>query len=80
MDLVESLGAEKYLHFRTEGEGARAAQLAQLAAESGTGENEFVARVSASSQVKAGQKAELALDVSKLMIFDAATGANLSIA
>lgn len=80
VDLVESLGAEKYLHFRTEGEGARAAQLAQLAAESGTGENEFVARVSASSQVKAGQKAELALDVSKLMIFDAATGANLSIA
>ena len=80
VDLVESLGAEKYLHFRTEGEGAQSAQLAQLAAESGVGVNEFVARVSASSEVKAGQKAELALDTSKLVIFDAATGANLSIA
>ncbi|MHA3020014.1 ABC transporter ATP-binding protein [Mycobacterium sp. BMJ-28] len=79
VDLVESLGAEKYLHFRTEGQGAQSAQLAQLAAESGVGENEFVARVSASSQVAAGQKAELALDVSKLVIFDGATGANLSI-
>jgi multiple sugar transport system ATP-binding protein len=80
VDLVESLGAEKYLHFRTDGEGAQSAQLAQLAAESGVGVNEFVARVSAASEVKAGQKAELALDTSKLVIFDPATGANLSIA
>ncbi|MGH3582668.1 MAG: ABC transporter ATP-binding protein, partial [Mycobacterium sp.] len=79
VDLVESLGAEKYLHFRTDGAGAQAAQLAQLAADSGVGENEFVARVSAASAVTAGQQAELALDVSKLVIFDAATGANLSI-
>ena len=35
VDLVESLGADKYLHFHTEGEGAQAAQLAELAAESG---------------------------------------------
>ncbi|MCX2714863.1 ABC transporter ATP-binding protein [Mycolicibacterium sp. J2] len=80
VDLVESLGAEKYLHFRTEGEGAQSAQLAQLAADSGAGVNEFVARVSAASEVRTGQKAELALDTSKLVIFDAATGANLSIA
>ena len=79
VDLVESLGAEKYLHFRTDGAGAQAAQLAELAADSGVGENEFVARVSVSSEAKAGQMAELALDVSKLVIFDAATGANLSI-
>ncbi|OPE56083.1 hypothetical protein BV510_01875, partial [Mycolicibacterium diernhoferi] len=38
IDLVESLGADKYLHFRTEGSGAKAAQLAELAAESGAGE------------------------------------------
>ncbi len=54
VDLVESLGADKYLHFRTEGSGAKAAQLAELAAESGVGENEFVARVSADSQATAG--------------------------
>ncbi|MGU3497335.1 ABC transporter ATP-binding protein [Mycobacterium sp. C31M] len=79
VDLVESLGADKYLHFRTGGAGAKSAQLEQLAAESGVGENEFVARVSADSKVVAGSKAELAVDTSKLVIFDADSGANLTI-
>ena len=54
VDFVESLGADKYVHFTTEGAGAHAAQLAELAAESGVGENEFVARVSTESKVTAG--------------------------
>ena len=29
VDVVESLGAEKYVHFKTEGAGAQAAQLAE---------------------------------------------------
>ncbi len=79
VDLVESLGSDKYIHFRTEGEGAQAAQLAELAAESGATENQFVARVPAESKAVAGQTAELAFDTSKLTLFDADTGANLSI-
>jgi multiple sugar transport system ATP-binding protein len=79
VDFVESLGADKYLHFRTEGAGAQAAQLAELAAESGAAENQFVARVSAESAVTAGQTVELAFDTSKLTLFDADTGVNLSI-
>jgi multiple sugar transport system ATP-binding protein len=79
IDFVESLGADKYLHFRTEGAGAQAAQLAELAAESGASENQFVARVSAESKVTAGQTAELAFDTTKLTLFDADTGLNLSI-
>ena len=79
VDLVESLGADKYVHFHTEGAGAHAAQLAELAAESGVGENEFVARVSAESKVTPGQTVELAFDTSKLALFDADTGVNLSI-
>jgi multiple sugar transport system ATP-binding protein len=79
VDFVESLGADKYLHFRTEGAGAQAAQLAELAAESGASENQFVARVSAESKVIAGQQAELAFDTAKLTLFDADTGVNLSI-
>ena len=79
VDFVESLGADKYLHFRTEGAGAQAAQLAELAAESGASENQFVARVSAESAVTAGQTVELAFDTSKLTLFDADTGVNLSI-
>jgi multiple sugar transport system ATP-binding protein len=79
VDFVESLGADKYLHFRTEGAGAQAAQLAELAAESGASENQFVARVSAESAVTAGQTVDLAFDTSKLTLFDADTGVNLSI-
>jgi multiple sugar transport system ATP-binding protein len=79
VELVESLGADKYVHFKTEGAGAQAAQLAQLAAESGAGENEFVARVSTESQAKQGQPLSLALDTSKLTIFDADSGKNLTL-
>jgi multiple sugar transport system ATP-binding protein len=79
-DFVESLGADKYVHFTAEGAGARAQQLAELAAESGVGENEFVARVSTESKVTPGQTMELAFDTSKIAVFDADTGANLTIA
>ncbi len=79
VDLVESLGADKYIHFKTEGTGAKSAQLEELAAESGVGENEFVARVSTESTLTQGQTAELAFDTSKLAIFDADSGANLTI-
>jgi multiple sugar transport system ATP-binding protein len=80
VDMVESLGADKYLHFRSEGAGAQAAQLAELASESGAGENEFVARVSAESKAKKGDAISLAFDTSKLVIFDADTGKNLTLA
>jgi multiple sugar transport system ATP-binding protein len=79
VDFVESLGADKYLHFHTEGAGAQAAQLAELASDSGPVENQFVARVSAESVVTSGQSVELAFDTAKLTLFDADTGVNLSI-
>ena len=79
VDFVESLGADKYVHFKTEGAGARASQLEELAAESGVGENEFVARVSTESKVSPGGTVELAFETAKLVVFDADTGANLSI-
>ena len=75
----ESLGAEKYVHFRIEGAGAQSALLEQLAVESGQGENEFVARVSTESQVRQGGTIQLALDTSKLVIFDGDSGENLTI-
>ena len=77
-DLVESLGADKYVYFSTGGAGARSAQLAELAAESGAGENRYVARVSAESSVATGQTVELALDTAKLHVFDGDTGVNLT--
>jgi multiple sugar transport system ATP-binding protein len=78
-EMVESLGAEKYVHFRLEGAGARSDHLAQLAVESGQDENEFVARVSTESPVRQGDTVTLALDTSRLVIFDADSGQNLTI-
>ena len=81
-ELVESLGADKYVHFRLEGAGAQAAQLEQLAddtADAGSSESTYVARVSAKSAATAGSRVELALDTSKLTLFDPATGRNLSL-
>ncbi len=80
VEMVESLGADKYVHFRTEGAGAHAAQLAELAVESGANENEFVARVSTESKVAQGQTMQLAFDTAKITIFDADSGANLTVA
>jgi multiple sugar transport system ATP-binding protein len=77
-DVVESLGAEKYVHFKIEGASAQSAQLA-AAAESELGENEFVARVFTESRAKAGQTLELAFDTSKIAIFDADSGENLTL-
>ena len=77
-DLVESLGADKYVYFSTSGAAARSAQLAELATESRIGENLFVARVSADSKAATGQTVELALDTTKLHVFDAETGVNLT--
>jgi multiple sugar transport system ATP-binding protein len=79
VELVESLGAEKIVHFTVEGASAHSAQLTELAADSGIGENEFVARLPAESAATAGQRIELALDTTKLAIFDADTGATLTI-
>jgi len=77
-DLVESLGADKYVYFSTGGVGVRSTQLAELATEagdgSGFGENRFVARVSAESSARTGEPVELALDTTRLNVFDADTG------
>ncbi|ORW31398.1 ABC transporter ATP-binding protein [Mycobacterium paraense] len=80
VDLVESLGADKYVYFTTAGPAVHAAQLDELEAEGEMHENQFVARVAAESKAAVGQSIELALDTAKVTVFDADTGANLTIA
>jgi multiple sugar transport system ATP-binding protein len=79
VDLVESLGADKYVYFVTAGPAVHAAQLDELAAESESHENHFVARVPAESKAVIGQSIELAFDPTKLAVFDADSGVNLTI-
>jgi multiple sugar transport system ATP-binding protein len=79
VDLVESLGADKYLYFATAGPSVHAAQLDELEAEGEVHENHFVARVPAESKAAIGQSIELAFDTTKLAVFDADSGVNLTI-
>ena len=80
VDMVESLGADKYVYFTTAGPAVHSAQLDELEAEGEMHENQFVARVPAESRAAIGQSVELALDVTKLAVFDGDTGVNLTIA
>ena len=77
-DLVESLGADKYVYFSLPGAGAQSSHLAELAADTGVGHNRYVARVSAESAAATGHQVDLALNTGRLIAFDAQTGANLS--
>jgi multiple sugar transport system ATP-binding protein len=79
VDIVESLGSEKLVYFATPGVGAQSEQLAELAADSGISENEFVASLSPRTKAAPGQHIELAFDTTKLAIFDADSGVNLTI-
>ncbi|MGH3560994.1 MAG: ABC transporter ATP-binding protein [Mycobacterium sp.] len=79
VDLVESLGADKYVYFTPVDSGVQSAQLAQLAVGSdGTG-GELVARAPATSKAARGKPIELALDTTKLVVFDADSGVNLTV-
>jgi multiple sugar transport system ATP-binding protein len=83
IDLVESMGSEKYAYFGIESGGVESEELAELAEDSGAGEvpgggrDTIVARLDAASQVERGVEAELWVDASKLHLFDPKTGQSL---
>ena len=86
IELVESMGSEIYAHFKVEAPAAQSQELAELAADSGMAdvpsaggeEAHAVARLVPESEVQAGAKARLALDTSKLHLFDPSDGTNLA--
>jgi len=82
VDLVESLGADKYVYFTAAGSAVHAAQLDELAGMEGESElhqGQFVARVPAASRAAIGQSIELAFESSKIAVFDADSGVNLTL-
>jgi multiple sugar transport system ATP-binding protein len=84
IDLVESLGAEKYAYFHVEESAVESEELRELAEDAGTAEvpgtteGQVVARVEAASRMERGGDAELWLDSSKLHFFDLESGRNLA--
>jgi multiple sugar transport system ATP-binding protein len=83
VEIVESLGSEKLAYFTVPGAGLTpivgSEQLAEVVADSGLGENEFIARLSAHSEAAPGQQLRLAFDTTKITVFDADSGVNLTI-
>jgi multiple sugar transport system ATP-binding protein len=84
IDVVESLGSEKFVYFTQELGNVQTAELAELARDSGradTGDTSetVVARLDPASQIGEGQNAELWVDVRALHVFDPASGRNLTL-
>jgi len=83
IDLVESLGAEKYAYFRVEESQVESEELRELAedtgsAELGATEGQVVARLEAASRIERGTEAELWLDSRSIHFFDLETGLRLA--
>jgi multiple sugar transport system ATP-binding protein len=87
IDIVESLGSDLFAYFHIESEGVQSDQLADLvgdrldetgAANIREGEEQIVARLDPTSEVKRGERAELWADTAKLHLFDPESGESLS--
>jgi multiple sugar transport system ATP-binding protein len=86
IDLIESLGSDLYAYFHVEAEGIESDQLADLVAdrleETGAaglreGQEQVVARLEPTSEVRKGEKAKLWADTAKLHLFDPESGERL---
>jgi len=83
IDVLESMGSEKFAHFTVEGEAATAQELAELAADSGSAdvpgaESQIVARLSAESTAAENAGLEVWYDADKIKLFDPSNGKNLT--
>jgi multiple sugar transport system ATP-binding protein len=83
VEVLESMGSDKYAYFSLSGEQATSAELEELAADVGTsdvpgGGISLVTRISATSTAKEGEPSEIWFDADKVQLFDPATGKNLT--
>ncbi|MFG1997170.1 ABC transporter ATP-binding protein [Actinoplanes sp. NPDC048988] len=83
VDLVESMGSDKYVYFTVEGEHAAAADLEDLAADAGGADlppqDSLVTRLSAESRVRDGAEAKVWMNLDKIHLFDPRDGKNITL-
>ena len=85
IDVIESLGAEKYVYFTQDlGQAKNVAELEELARDSGRADTgasaeTVVARLDPDTRISEGENARLWADVRALHVFDPATGQNLTL-
>jgi multiple sugar transport system ATP-binding protein len=84
VDVLESLGADKFAYFRVQGARATARELEELAADAGAAEapgagDQVVARLDAASRAHEGETLRLWVDTRRLHLFNPADGAHLTL-
>jgi multiple sugar transport system ATP-binding protein len=85
IDVIESLGSDKFVYFSQQvGQAANATELEELAKDSGRADiggatETVVARLDPASRITEGENARLWIDGRKLHVFDPATGRNLTL-
>jgi multiple sugar transport system ATP-binding protein len=86
VDVVESMGSDNYVYFTLDvGGGVTSRELEELAqdsgrADTGSHEEQVVARLDAASGIKEGSDAELWADARAIHLFDPQSGANVGLA
>ena len=84
VEVLESMGSDKYAYFSLSGGRATARQLEELAADAGTADlpstgAQITTRLSAASQVTEGQQVDVWFDAEQLQVFDPSSGRNLTV-
>ena len=82
MDVLESMGSDKYVYFTVEGATADSVDLQELKADLGAdfgGAEQIVARLDVASRAREGQPLELWFDLRRIQVFDLETGRNLTL-
>jgi multiple sugar transport system ATP-binding protein len=83
VDVLESMGSDKYAYFNLKGEQVTSADLQDLAADMGADDVpgdgiSLVTRLSSASGVTAGSSADIWFDADKVQLFDPSSGKNLT--
>ncbi|MFC5922790.1 ABC transporter ATP-binding protein [Micromonospora vulcania] len=84
VEIVESMGSDKYVYLTVEGERASAAELEELAADAGSADfagagDNLVTRLSAESPAVEGQSRRVWFNLEKIHLFDPGNGRNLTL-
>ncbi|MEV6842418.1 sn-glycerol-3-phosphate ABC transporter ATP-binding protein UgpC [Actinoplanes sp. NPDC051411] len=83
VDLVESMGSDKYVYLTVEGDHAASADLEDLAADAGGADlppqDSLVTRLSAESRVRDGREARVWMNLDKIHLFDPGDGRNITL-
>ncbi|MFI6449706.1 ABC transporter ATP-binding protein [Kitasatospora sp. NPDC050543] len=83
VDILEHVGSDVFAHFTDESGPTGAAELAELAADSGQADtgmqgHQVIARLSTETRATEGGELELWINTRRIHVFDPATGANLT--